>query len=225
MSEAEQPSAEQPSVPQPSVPQPSVPQPSAEQPSAEQPSAPQPTEQLSARQPSVPQPNDTADLRTGPEISSALLAVLPLVGGWAGHGHGIKPESGDEFRFAQRLTFAHDGRPFLAYESRSWLLNPDGSVLRPAFRENGFLRMGGGQDELELVLTTAAGIVEVFTGVAGDLRWELASAAVGFTPSAKQIAGERRMYALAADQLVYLQELALAPAEYRPHLSASLSRD
>jgi hypothetical protein len=172
----------------------------------------------------VPEITDTTDLRSGPEINQGLLAVLALVGRWSGFGNGLKPESGEEFRYAQRLAFAHDGRPFLSYESRTWLLNPDGSVLRPAFRENGFLRMGNG-DELELVLATAVGIVEVFTGLAGNSRWELATTGVGFTRSAKEIAGERRLYALSGDTLMYVQELALTPGDYRPHLNASLSRN
>ena len=179
-------------------------------------------------EPSVPEITDTTDLRSGPEINQGLLAVLALVGRWSGFGNGAKPGTGEEFRYAQRIGFAHDGRPFLSYESRTWLLNPDGSVLRPAFRENGFLRMGsgaGGPDELELVLATAVGIVEVFTGLAGDSRWELATTAVGRTPSAKEVAGERRLYALSGDKLMYAQELALTPGDYRPHLNASLTRD
>ncbi len=173
----------------------------------------------------MPEPSDTTDLRVGPEINPALLAVLGLVGRWSGFGNGAKPATGEEFRYAQRVSFAHDGRPFLAYESRTWLLNPDGSVLRPAFRESGFLRMGSGQDELELVLATAVGIVEVFTGLAGDSRWELATDGVGFARSAKQVAGERRLYALRGEQLMYAQELALTEGDYRPHLNASLTRE
>jgi hypothetical protein len=181
----------------------------------------------------VPELVDTADLRSGPEINQALLAVLPLVGEWAGHGDGVTPErvdengaraGGKEFRFAQRVSVVHDGRPFLAYSSHAWLLNPDGSVLRPAFRENGFLRVGPGPDDLELTLASAAGIVEVFAGVAGELRWELASTAVGFTATAKSMAAERRLYALVDGRLAYVQELALTPGEFQPHLSAQLDR-
>jgi hypothetical protein len=99
-------------------------------------------------------------------------------------------------------------------------------VLRPAFRENGFLRLGAGPDELELVLADAAGIVEIFTGVAGDRRWEFATTAVGFTPTAKEIAGERRLYALTGDnELSYVAELARQPAEYQAHLNARLARN
>jgi hypothetical protein len=171
----------------------------------------------------VPDIVDTVDLRVGPEINQALLSVVPLVGHWAGRGTGLTPARREEFRYAQRMTFAHDGRPFLSYTSHSWLLNADGSVLRPAFRENGFMRVGPGQDDLELVLATAVGIVEVFTGVAGDQRWELATGAVGFTPTAKQVAGERRLYAVVDGSLAYVQELALEPGEFRPHLQAQLA--
>jgi hypothetical protein len=172
----------------------------------------------------VPELNDTTDLRTGPEINPALLALLPLVGSWAGHGTGSTPVDAASFSYAQRVTFRHDGRPFLAYESHSWLLNPDGSVLRPAFRENGFWRVGPGENDLELVLASAAGIVEVFTGSAGDQRWEVATGAVAFTPTAKQLAGERRLFALVDETLAYVQELAIEPDDFRPHLNAHLVR-
>jgi hypothetical protein len=173
----------------------------------------------------VPELADTIDLRSGAELHSALLEVLPLVGSWAGHGTGVKPADGEAFSYAQRVSFSHDGRPFLHYESHSWLLAPDGSVLRPAFRESGFLRPGAEEDQLELLLSSGAGIVSVFTGMAGDRRWEFATTAVGFTPTAKQIAGERRLYALTGDhELSYVTELALQPAEYRPHLNARLER-
>ena len=152
---------------------------------------------------SVPERADTTDLRSGPQLHDALLEVLPLVGEWGGRGTGIKPANEESFSYAQRVVFSHDGRPFLSYQSQSWLLGPDGSVLRPAFREAGFLRPGAGEDQLELLLTSA----------------------VGFSPTAKQVAGERRLYALTGDhELSYVSELALQPAEYRPHLNASLTR-
>jgi len=173
----------------------------------------------------VPERADTTDLRSGAELHTALLEVLPLVGDWAGHGTGVKPADDEPFSYAQRVTFSHDGRPFLSYLSHSWLLAPDGSVLRPAFRESGFLRPGAAEDQLELLLTSAAGIVSVFDGLASDRRWEFATTAVGFTPTAKQIAGERRLYALTSqDELAYVSELALQPGEFRPHLNAQLSR-
>jgi len=173
----------------------------------------------------VPEFSDTTDLRSGPEIHAGLLEVLPLVGDWAGRGTGTKPGSGTSFDFAQRLSFGHDGRPFLHYSSHAWLLDADGSVLRPAFRETGFLRPGAGDDELEFVVSTAVGIIAVYAGLAGDRRWEFATSGVGFTPTAKQVAGERRLYGLTAqDELGYVTELALEPGAYQPHLNARLAR-
>jgi hypothetical protein len=176
----------------------------------------------------VPEPADTSDLRSGAELHHGLLDVLPLVGHWAGYGTGIKPGTEQAFDFAQRVSFVHDGRPFLGYESRTWLLDGDGEVLRPAFREQGFLRPGRAEDELEWVLATAAGIVEIFTGTAGDRRWEFATTAVGCTPSAKEVAGERRLYGLTVDEggetLGYVQELALQPGDFQPHLNGRLRR-
>lgn len=172
----------------------------------------------------VPDIVDTVDLRSGPEINQALLSVLPLVGEWVGFGHGVTPADETPFRYAQRVSFAHDGRPFLSYSSHAWLVDDDGAVIRPAFREHGFLRLGAEPDTLELSMTSAAGIVSVFGGVAGDQRWEFATLAVGFTPTAKTIGGERRLYALVNDALAYVEELAIEPGQYRPHLQAELSR-
>ena len=167
---------------------------------------------------------DTTDLREGVPINDALLAVLPLVGVWRGAGVGIAPASGEEFRYGQQLRFAHDGRPFLAYESRSWLVGSDGAVIRQAWRESGFWRMGAGPDDLEVVLASNTGEALVFAGVAGDQRWELATSAAVPTPTAKHVDGERRLYAITGAELAYVTELAPGGQPFAPHLQASLRR-
>jgi len=175
----------------------------------------------------VPEVGDTTDLLAGAEIHSGLLALLPLVGQWAGRGTVLVPATQQEQPFAQRITFSHDGRPFLSYSSHSWLLAPDGTVLRLAFRETGFWRVGltpATDDDIEFTLASAAGIVEILTGRAGDQRWEVASGAVAITPTAKSVSGEHRLYAIMDGSLVYAQELAIEPGEFRPHLTATLAR-
>lgn len=172
----------------------------------------------------IPIPVDTTDLRAGAPLNDRLLALLPLVGEWIGEGIGVAASSGKEFRFGQRLSFAHDGRPFLAHESRSWLLDSDGAVIRPAMRESGFWRPGPGQDDLEVQLVNSAGLSEVFTGVAGDLRWELSTDVVVPTPTARQVVGERRFYAFRGESLAYVTELALPGTDFAPHLNATLHR-
>jgi hypothetical protein len=175
----------------------------------------------------LPEP-DTTDLRAGPHINDQLLALLPLVGIWRGIGTGAVASTGAQFTFGQQVTFAHDGRPFLVYESRTWLVDAAGDLIRLAFRESGFWRPGLGADDVEVQLATAAGIVEVFGGSAGDNRWEIASTGVGYTATARPIVGERRLYAVVGDNLAYASELHVggesAGAGFAPHLSARLDR-
>jgi THAP4-like, heme-binding beta-barrel domain len=167
---------------------------------------------------------DTADLRSGAPIHDALLALLPLVGRWRGGGAGVVAGSGAEFRYGQQIAIVHDGRPFLAYESRSWVLDEDGAVLRQAWRENGFWRPGPGPDDVELVVASNTGQALVFAGTAGEQRWELQTTSAEHAPSAKVVDGERRLYAVRGDELVYATELAPGGEPFAPHLNAALTR-
>jgi hypothetical protein len=166
---------------------------------------------------------DTADLRSGAPVQDALLALLPLVGAWVGSGTGVAP-SGTRFAFGQEVRFVHDGRPFLAYESRSWLVDDAGAVIRQAWRESGFWRPGGGPDDVEVVLAANTGEALVYTGVAGDQRWEIRTASAAPTPTAKQVDAEQRLYALVDGALVYVSELAPHGRPLAPHLNARLTR-
>jgi hypothetical protein len=167
---------------------------------------------------------DTTDLRSGAPIHESLLSLLPLVGMWHGQGSGVSASTGAEFAFGQQITFAHDGRPFLAYESRSWLLDGSGEVIRQAWRESGFWRLGATEDDVEVMLAANTGLTMQYTGVAGDQRWELASSAVLSSPTAKVVDGERRLYALVGSELAYVTELAPAGQPFAAHLNARLSR-
>src|SRR3954463_12369857 len=89
-----------------------------------------------------PIPEETADLRTGPDLHPALLPLLPLVGVWRGTGKGGYPTISD-FDYGQQGVFANDGRPVLRDESRAWLLDPQtGEVIKPSHRELGWWRPG-----------------------------------------------------------------------------------
>jgi hypothetical protein len=179
-------------------------------------------------EPTAAPAGDTTDLRTGPPLHDRLLALLPLVGMWGGAGIGIVPETGEEFHFVQAVTFAHDGRPFLVYESHTWLLDEAGTVTRAAARESGFWRPGAGPDDVEVVLALNSGVTLVLTGRAGDAQWSLEASALERAPTAKDVDGNRRFYAVTAgadgDELSYAQELARAGEDFRPHLNARLQR-
>lgn len=172
---------------------------------------------------SAPEP-DTADLRTGAPIHNNLFALLPLLGVWRGSGTGVIPSTGAEFAYGQQCSFVHDGRPFLAYESRSWLLNPDGTVIQQAWRESGFWRPGADLDVLEVMLASQTGQVLMYTGVADDLRWEIHTTLAEHALSARHVDGERRLFALVGDELSYATELAPGGQPYAAHLNARLAR-
>jgi len=167
---------------------------------------------------------DTTDLRSGAPINDALLALLPLVGVWRGTGRGVVASSGTEFSFGQQVTIGHDGRPFLAYDSRAWLLDENDDVIRQAWRESGFWRAGAGQDDVELVVASNTGQALVLAGTAGDQQWDLETVSAKHAPTAKDVDGERRLYAVRDDALIYATELAPGGQPFAPHLNARLDR-
>lgn len=174
--------------------------------------------------PADPPDPDTTDLRVGAPIHNDLLALLPLVGRWQGTGAGVVASSGAQFAYRQSVTFGHDGRPFLVYESRSWLLDDTGAVLRAAWRESGFWRPGSGPDDVEVALASNTGQSLVLTGHAGDQQWDLETVGLQHTPRAVDVAGERRFYAVRDAMLLYATELAVPGSDFAPHLNAQLAR-
>ena len=168
---------------------------------------------------------DTDDLRTGVPVHDDLLDLLPLVGSWRGTGEGVSVVTGAGFRYGQQVRFVHDGRPFLAYESRSWLTDEDGRTIRSAWRESGFWRPGPDPDSIEAVVASNTGQSLVFAGAAADRRWELhTTSVIGAGAARPDVDGERRLYALMDEQLVYVTELAVGGAAYVAHLNAQLGR-
>lgn len=172
----------------------------------------------------LPIPSDTANLRQGPELHHDCLALLPLVGVWRGEGEIVYPTIDGPYRFGQQLVFAHDGRPFLRYESRAWLLDADGAVIRQAARETGFWRPQA-DDTIELVAVHATGVVEIYYGSPrSQTSWELSTDAVARTESAKEVNGARRLYGIVEGDLAYVEERAMVGQPMQPHVSAKLQR-
>ena len=172
----------------------------------------------------LPIEDDTANLREGPNLHDALLPLLPLVGVWRGEGEVVYPTIESQ-HFGQQISFAHDGRPFLSYESRAWLLDADGKVIRPAAREVGWWRPQP-DDTIELLLAHATGIIEIFYGEARtQTSWELSTDVTMRTPSAKDVTGAKRLYGLVNNgDLAYVEERAMVGQPLQPHTSAYLRR-
>ncbi|MFF0546174.1 FABP family protein [Nocardia thailandica] len=177
--------------------------------------------------PGLPLPEDTANLRLGPDLNHANLALLPLVGVWRGEGEGNHPTDGD-YRFGQQITVSHDGGEYLVWEAQSWKLDAEGAYAGPDLRESGYWRVGvDGDDEvIELLLTHASGIVELFYGHAlNQSSWELATDVVIRSQSGAVVGGAKRLYGIVeGGDLAYVEERVAADGDLVPRLSARLQR-
>ncbi|MFJ6722158.1 FABP family protein [Streptomyces sp. NPDC091259] len=165
---------------------------------------------------------DTHVLGEGPEPHPQLRPVLALIGRWHGRGSGEYPTLEHGFRYEQEVTFSHDGRPFLRYESRAWLIDEAGTALRPSGREVGWWRVLP-DASLEVVLAHPTGIVETYVGRARGSEFEMATRTVSLTPRAKEVTGMRRRYTLEGGELVVVQEMEAMGQPMRHHLMARLA--
>ncbi|MCF8588449.1 FABP family protein [Gordonia sp. HY285] len=173
----------------------------------------------------LPLPIDTANLREGPDLSPALLALLPLVGVWEGEGEGHNPITGDDYQFGQQIVISHDGGDYLVWQSRSWVLDDDGAYVRPDLRESGFWRISE-SDDIELLLTHAEGVIELFYGrPLNQTSWNLTTDVTLRTETGVHTGGAKRLYGLVPDgDLAYVEERVDADGELTPRLSAKLHR-
>lgn len=170
---------------------------------------------------------ESHDLRHGPDLHPSLLGLLPFVGVWRGRGGGEYPTI-EGFGYAQEVRFSHDGRPFLYYESRAWLLEDDGTPIRQSHREVGFWRAvsrdGKPADEVEVLIVSPTGVMELYVGRIGNLKVELVTDAVVRTVSAKEVNAGQRLYGIVDGALLYAHEMAAVGQPLTPHLSAKLNR-
>ncbi len=174
---------------------------------------------------------ETTDVRTGPEVAHGLLSVLPLLGEWHGEGIRVGAAAGAaaDHRFGQWIRFAHDGRDFLSYESRTWRIADDGTVGDPDLRESGFWRPRPGQDdsgdEVELLVAHPEGLVEIYVGTArSTTSWELASDVLARTPDHPDVTQAARLYGIVEGALMYAVDHAGPDGQLRPVMSARLER-
>ncbi len=163
---------------------------------------------------------DTANPRLGPEVHRSCFPLLPLIGVWRGTGlYGNDPDS-REPQFGQQVTIAHDGRPFLRYESITWTL--DG--MTPAARELGFWRPQH-DGSVQLLIAHAEGRIEVFYGQQRSAAsWALSTDGV-WRSDGPPVVGATRLYGITADgRLAYVEERAHTDDPLAPHASAALDR-
>lgn len=169
---------------------------------------------------------------SGVEVPEELAHLSWLIGRWVGVGTGQYPTVAD-FRFGQEVVLSTDGRPFLSYLSRSWLLDDEGERVRPLGTEAGFWRPRP-DNEVEMTLAHPTGYAELWYGkvevtgienaVITGARAELRTDAVLRTRSAKDYSQGHRLYGLVNEKLLWTFDMAAVGEELGNHLAASLSR-
>lgn len=170
---------------------------------------------------------ESHDLREGPPLHPAVDRLLPYVGAWRGRGRGGYPTMAD-FDYAQEIRISHDGRPFLFYESRAWILDEESRPARPSAREIGWwrpvLKGDRATDEIEALMISPTGIMELYVGKITGTRVEMATDAVVRTSTAKEVTAGHRLFGIVEGALLYAQEMAAVGQGLSPHLSARLTR-
>lgn len=168
----------------------------------------------------------------------ALVPLAWLLGRWEGVGVVGYPTM-EEVRFGQEVEFRHDGRPFLHYRSQAYLLDDEGSQVRPLASETGFWRVPQPADgahpdpgaageragsQVEVLLAHPTGLVEIYLGTVTGPRVDLATDVVARTSTAKEYNAAQRMYGLVEGDLLWVLDMAAVGEPMTSHASARLKR-
>ena len=182
-------------------------------------------------------PEDAGDAAEGPihdadiTLPEAVRPLAWLIGRWSGFGKGQYPTI-EDFTFVQEVEFRCDGRPFLSYSSRSWMIDEDGNRIRPTGTETGFWRPQPG-NLVEVVLSHPTGYAEIWHGsltVAAienaritKARIELQTDVVARTQGAKDYSQGERLYGLVDGRLLWTFDMAAVGQPMQNHLAATLN--
>jgi len=166
------------------------------------------------------------------ELPEELLSLSWLLGTWVGVGTGQYPGI-EDFRFGQEISFATDGRPFMAYISRSWLLDEAGERVKPLATETGFWRPRP-ENKIEVTLAHPTGYAETWAGEVTITGLEnaritgakavLRTTSVAATASAKPYSEGERLYGLVGEKLLWTFDMMAMGKPMGNHLAASLQK-
>lgn len=190
------------------------------------------------------------------DVPSELVPLSWLLGVWEGTGV-MDYKLGDEHvqrEFGQRVSFSHDGQPYLNYTANAWTLDDDstplaaelgywrlsrvqvegdpGPAMMPATGPRPFsnaesveaLRNSSGGFDIEVSLVHPDGVIELYLGQVKGPRIDLATDAVIRTAGAKEYAAATRMYGLVDAHLLWAWDIAALGQDLRTHASARLAK-
>ena len=159
-------------------------------------------------------------------LHEQLAPLAWLVGRWEGAGLVGYPTMESQ-QFGQEIVCSHDGRPFLEWRSRTWLLDGDGKQVRPLATELGFWRPVPAHEDgtnVELLLTHPTGFVEMYAGFAEPAKVELRTDGVMRSPTAKEYTAGHRLYGYVNSDLLWVMDMAAVGQALQSHVSAELKR-
>ncbi len=185
-----------------------------------------------------------------------LVPLSWLLGVWEGSGV-VNYTVGDEPRnveFGQRVSFSHDGFPYLNYNSYTWVGEGEHSPLvsetgywrlsrelgdsdpgpgmLPGVGETAFgnadavetLRNEDGGFDIEVALLHPGGVSELYLGQVKGPRIDLGTDAVMRSASAKEHSASTRLYGLVDNHLLWAWDIAALGQELSTHASARLAK-
>jgi hypothetical protein len=156
------------------------------------------------------------------EAHPAIAPLSFLLGRWEGAGVLGYPTI-QSANYGEEMSFSHNGKPFLIYSSRTWLLEADGTIGRLSHMELGFWRPQP-DNGLEVLITHPTGVSEIYIGTIEGSKIEMATDAVVRTATAKEVTAGKRIYGLVSGDLAYAYDMAAVGQPLQAHLSAQLKR-
>lgn len=195
-------------------------------------------------------------LRLPADLPAELVPLSWLQGVWEGTGVLDYTVGSDRIslEFGQRVSFSHDGLPFLNYSSYTWQLDDEatplvtemgywrlrraatdsdpGPGLLPGIGPRRYdtaesveqLRNTAGGFDLEVSLLHPGGVDELYIGQVAGPRIDLATDAVMRSRSAKEYSAATRMYGLVDGHLLWAWDIAALGQELKTHASARLAK-
>src|SRR5689334_3921938 len=167
------------------------------------------------------------------DLAPVLVPLAWLLGRWEGAGVVGYPTV-ESANFGQELEVSHDGRPFLRWDSRTWLLDDQGAKVRPLATECGFWRVAGPASgtegdgaagtAVEFLLAHPTGYVEIYVGSVDGAQINLQTDVVARTETAKEYSAATRIYGLVAGDLLWAMDMAAVGNPLTSHASAQLKK-
>ena len=191
-------------------------------------------------------------------LAPELVPLSWLVGVWEGTGVVEYPVGDDDevrnYEFGQRVSFSHDGLPYLNYSSTTWLLDDDHT---PLAAEMGYWRidrptepgdrgpamlLGDGPTpfstvesvealrnttdgfDVEAAIIHPTGVNELYVGRVLKGRIDLSTDAVLRSPNAKDYSAATRLYGLVEGKLFWAWDIAALGKELTSHASGQLAK-